>query len=533
MEGVDAPPFGIWSGCESRFRASNPFTAVPPLRGMNTVGSRPDLAAMEALFDGMDDGVITVDDDGRVTYANELGIEVLGAALGGSADAETLGAVTLPEALPAGPNRQFFETLTAVLRTGVTDASEEYHEELERWFEVEGYPSTDGLTIHLRDVTREVDRRTELALREETLREVHDATTEPGLQFEERVDRLLTIGQDVLGTSHGTLSRIYGDRYVFEVVRGPDDAIAPGDIVDLAATNCERAVLSEETLVIEDVADEARAERERAGFTEWGIRCYLGTPVVVDGETYGTLCFYDTDARTEPFTRWEVTLVDTMGRWVSRELEQELTHERLRQQNDRLEQFGSMLSHDLRNPLTVAKGWTEQARRQYDDEMLAKAEDALDRMDVLISGMLEVAQAGTVVDDVELLDLAEVSASAWQVIPTASATLDTPPDVVVPASRPRVTQLLENLFDNAVTHGGPAVAVEVGSLSDGFYVADDGPGIPAGDREKALEFGYTTSADGSGLGLHIVAQIADAHGWDLAIVDRDGGGVRFEFTGVR
>lgn len=500
---------------------------------MNTAGTRPDLAAMEALFDGMDDGVISVDGDGRVTYANELGIDVLRAALGSSVDAETLATVTLPEALPAGPDRPFFETLTAVLRSDDPDATEAHHESLGRWFDVRGYPFADGLTIHLRDVTREVRRRSELEFREETLREVHVATTEPGLQFEERVDRLLAIGKEVLGTSSGTLSRIYGDRYVFEVVRGPDDAIAAGDVVDLAATNCERAVLAEETLAIEDLADEPPAERERAGFTEWGIRCYLGTPVLVDGETYGTLCFYDTAARTEPFSRWEVTLVDTMGRWVSRELEQELTHERLRQQNDRLEQFGSMLSHDLRNPLTVAKGWTEQARRQYDDEMLAKAEDALDRMDVLISGMLRVAQAGKVVDDVELLDLAEVSASAWQVIPTASATLETPSDVVVPASRTRVTQLLENLFDNAVTHGGPGVAVEVGELSDGFYVADDGRGIPAEDREKVLEFGYTTSADGTGLGLHIVAQIADAHGWDLAIVDRDGGGVRFEFTGVR
>lgn len=164
---------------------------------------------------------------------------------------------------------------------------------------------------------------------------------------------------------------------------------------------------------MEDVVDEPPEEQDRAGYTEWGIRCYLGTPLEVDGETYGTFCFYDTEPRNDPFTRWEVTLVDMMGRWVSRELEQQLTHERLRQQNDRLEQFASMLSHDLQNPLTVAKGWTEQARDRDDDEMLAKVEDALDRMDVLISGMLQVAQAGKVMDDVELLDLADVSAAVW------------------------------------------------------------------------------------------------------------------------
>jgi len=76
------------------------------------------------------------------------------------------------------------------------------------------------------------------------------------------------------------------------------------------------------------------------------------------------------------------------------------------------------------------------------------------------------------------------------------------------------------------------VTVTVGSLEDGFYVADDGPGIPEADREKVFESGYSTDGDGTGLGLAIVRRIAQAHGWDVTLTTSESGGARFEFHGV-
>jgi signal transduction histidine kinase len=97
-----------------------------------------------------------------------------------------------------------------------------------------------------------------------------------------------------------------------------------------------------------------------------------------------------------------------------------------------------------------------------------------------------------------------------------------------------LSQLLENLFRNAVEHGGDDVTVNVGSLPGGFYVADDGPGIPAADRESVFEPGFTTNDDGTGFGLEIVEAVASAHGWDVRVTDaaEGEGGARFEFTGV-
>jgi signal transduction histidine kinase len=103
----------------------------------------------------------------------------------------------------------------------------------------------------------------------------------------------------------------------------------------------------------------------------------------------------------------------------------------------------------------------------------------------------------------------------------------------VAADPTMLRQALENLFRNAVDHVGTDVTVCVGPREDGFYVADDGPGIPADERDQVLELGYSTDPEGTGFGLGIVGQVADAHDWTLAVTESASGGSRFEFTGVR
>jgi signal transduction histidine kinase len=73
----------------------------------------------------------------------------------------------------------------------------------------------------------------------------------------------------------------------------------------------------------------------------------------------------------------------------------------------------------------------------------------------------------------------------------------------------------------------------VGALPDGFYVEDDGPGIPPDERDDVLKSGFTTSDEGTGFGLAIVCQIADAHDWSVEIVEGSEGGARFEFHGAK
>lgn len=85
---------------------------------------------------------------------------------------------------------------------------------------------------------------------------------------------------------------------------------------------------------------------------------------------------------------------------------------------------------------------------------------------------------------------------------------------------------------NSVEHGGEVVTVTIGDLDTGFYVADDGSGIPPEEREQVFEAGYSTDNESTGFGLAIVKQIADAHGWDICVTESETDGARFEITDV-
>jgi len=263
----------------------------------------------------------------------------------------------------------------------------------------------------------------------------------------------------------------------------------------------------------------------------------------------------------------------------------------LRVQNDRLEEFVSMVSHDLRNPLTVADGRLEMARRTGDDSHLSALDDALERMDTLIEDLLTLAEEGYVVENRTRLDLASLAERAWANVQTDDATLQTEGTVDIFGDESRLLQVFENLFRNAVEHGSTspdaetrqdavehrptgegnaqpsddavepastsdhspakdapeepatAVTVHVGPLeslhtstrvstanyTDGFYVADDGPGIPADDPSMVFESGHST--DSTGLGLAIVERVVEAHGWEISAGESVNRGARFEVGG--
>jgi PAS domain S-box-containing protein len=201
----------------------------------------------------------------------------------------------------------------------------------------------------------------------------------------------------------------------------------------------------------------------------------------------------------------------------------------LQRQNERLEEFASVVSHDLRNPLSVAQGRLQLAIDKRDWAELDTVAGALDRMETLIDDMLSLANAGDAVGELDAVALSELTEECWRSVETETATLRVETDRTIQADRTRLQQLLENLLRNAIEHGGDSVTITIGSLPDGFYVEDDGPGIPPDDRDRVLELGYSTREDGTGFGLSIVRDIAEAHEWEIGVVESADGGARFEF----
>ncbi|WP_232702740.1 sensor histidine kinase [Halobacterium wangiae] len=235
-----------------------------------------------------------------------------------------------------------------------------------------------------------------------------------------------------------------------------------------------------------------------------------------------------------------VTSVDQAGARTGRVvLLQDVTERQVRE--ERLEEFASVVSHDLRNPLNVARGHLELGRESGDDAHFETADDALDRMERIIDDLLTLAREGDADVDGEVMSLDAAARTAWDAVDTidADATIDVQTDGSVVADETALLRLLENLFRNSVEHGTTSpdgtsadgsVTVTVGATDDGFFVADDGPGIPAEDRENVFERGYTTSENGTGFGLAIVQEVADAHGWGLSLTTATGEGTRFDVT---
>ena len=212
--------------------------------------------------------------------------------------------------------------------------------------------------------------------------------------------------------------------------------------------------------------------------------------------------------------------------------EREFYRQELEQKNEQLENFASVVSHDLRNPLNVAKGRLELAQAECDSEHLDLAVQAQHRIEELIDDLLTLAREGERVGDREAVNVADVATACSQTVETAEATIVTQFDRTIQADQSRLRQMLENLIRNAIEHGSADVTVTVGELEDGFYVEDDGRGIPEAQREHVFDVGYSATDDGTGFGLSIVKQIVDAHGWDIHVTEGTDGGARFEINGV-
>jgi signal transduction histidine kinase len=253
----------------------------------------------------------------------------------------------------------------------------------------------------------------------------------------------------------------------------------------------------------------------------------------LEEENYGTLCFAADKAREAPFSDREKTFVELLTQWARYELKQRRDKEQLRRQNERLDRFASVLSHDLRNPLNTAMMNLDLAREADDPVHLTDIGHALDRMRRIIQDVLTLTRSGGIdPGDLSPVRLPPVVEASWSQVDTARATLRNETNAAVRADERRLKRLLENLFRNAVEHGGKEVVVRVGDLSTGFFVEDDGPGIPAEKREEVFDEGYSSNHDGTGLGLSIVETVAEGHDWTLSVTEGPAGGARFEIEGA-
>jgi len=271
---------------------------------------------------------------------------------------------------------------------------------------------------------------------------------------------------------------------------------------------------------------EAAAQRIEAGRNAVESGTATRTEDAVDGRHYQNQ-FIPVDSHRE---------MDTF-QLVSRDITERVERQRkLERQNERLEEFASVVSHDLRNPLNVAQGAVDLLTEPADSEeaeLVAKIDRSLDRMGCIIEDVLALARQGRTVNDPQETELSTLASTAWTWIEAEQSSMSVESSAELAADSGRVQDLLANLFRNAIEHNDGEVEIEVGLLEsgDGFYISDDGAGVD-GDADDVFEMGYSSTQDGTGFGLAIVEQVAEAHGWEVSLTDSDRGGACFEVTGV-
>lgn len=208
------------------------------------------------------------------------------------------------------------------------------------------------------------------------------------------------------------------------------------------------------------------------------------------------------------------------------------------------EEIWSLVSHDLRSPLTAVRGYLDILDRQPPPDTSAEAvrgaRYAAQRMEALLEDLLnatraERAFAPSVMRSVDLGHVTERIVDTLRVTTDRDIRMDLASDVLVLGDEARLEQAIANLVGNALKHGGADgpvdVAVHAHDSRARLTVRDQGPGVPPEIAEKIFERGVRgTSADGLpglGLGLYIVRIVAEAHGGSVEVEPHEGRGAWF------
>jgi PAS domain S-box-containing protein len=430
------------------------------------------------------DAVVEVDADWAFTLVNDQA-----EALYGRSKSELLGE-DFWEVFDGARGTRFETEYRTAMTERTTTSFTEYYDGLDAWFTVHVYPNDDGgLAFYFRDVTERKERMRELEIAKSRYEALADNFPNGAVFYfddDKRYQIVSGMGFDPIDTS-------------------------PSDLIG----NKPSAV-------------EPYSEEESSRIARLMQKTLDGNQEIVELPPYEGHIY---EIRSAPIRDDDGDVV--AGLYIS----QDITEKRRRKQelearNERLEEFAQIVSHDLKNPLSVARANIEMARVDFEFEQLDKIEAAIQRCNRIIEDVLTLASDGTDIRDVEPVALDSVASDCWDTVATADATLDIETNRTIRADRSRLRQVLSNLMRNAVLHGSSDVTVRLGATAEGFYVADSGTGIPDDERGDIFDSGYTTSSEGTGFGLSIVSQVVDGHGWELTLTESRSGGARFEITGV-
>jgi PAS domain S-box-containing protein len=478
-----------------------------------------------ALLDAAPDAMLLIDGDGTITFANDRVRDLFGY------EPDEIVGEPVEQLIPEGlredhvAHREAYRkdperrpmgvglTLQALRANGSTVPVDVSLNPLE---------SDDGIKVMatVRDVTEQREHQRQITRLREATRQLIEADTD-----EEVAQLVATAATDLFGYESCVTRLLDDGQHLRPVAVVGDDSIGIQDLPDYPInenTPVSRVYRSGDPEIYDDV------RTLTDGYDRGKARAAMYVPI---GDS-GVLSILDTDIGV--FDQRDLDIALSLTANAETILERVDNERELEHQVNRLDEFAGVLSHDLRNPLNIAQLQVDLAANETDTSHLEKVSDALARMEEIIESTLTLARQGNAVSETEPVTVGDLAMQCWSRTDASNADLQIIDAIHIQADPKRLQHVFENLFHNAVEHGGEDVRLRLGRLTDraGFYIEDDGPGISESERTHIFEKGYTTSEDGTGFGLAIVQEIVEAHGWDITVTDSSKGGVRFEITGV-
>lgn len=397
------------------------------------------------------------------------------------------------------------------------------------WLEVRGKnliedPVIDGTLVDARDITKRKDYEDNLAILTESLPELFLSDTQT-----EIIDQGRDIATQLIANAEFEWYLRESDQ---RLIPAPSSMSTDNEESEAGLSLADASLLKD--AIGSSEVTRSNLQEESDGY----LASKLPTDhvIVVPLENRGVLLVTPDDP--ESVTEEQLSLLELLSSNLTAALEYldwrnrvESREEMVTTQNERLEEFTSIVSHDLRNPLNIAQGRLELAQSDVSSDHLESVAVAHSRMITLIDDLLALAKHGEAVIEPEPVDLEQIAQFAWD--DNGNGDIELRIDDSLPkleADPTQLRQLLANLFQNAIQHGDTVSTITIGPLPDGFFIEDDGTGIPPDDQDTVFDAGYSTSADGTGFGLRIVELVVKAHKWDVTLTSGSDGGARFELT---
>ena len=286
-----------------------------------------------SIIEAVRDGVFVVNLDGTITYVNDSLCSLTGRERN-ELVGETFDTLVASGLVQSGEFDRFVTVINDIADGELQDEviTFEIGQETEQIVDVRVSKhlrddGTEDIVGVVRDVTERERRARAAEKKQVVLAKLYQVGGETGLTFEQKADRILSIGCEYLDLPYGFLSRVDAD--VQEIVHAVGDhkLLQPDESAPLEQSYCRKTVESDGLVGMQDAREEL-GENDPA-YERYELGCYIGTKVMVGENLYGTFCFAAPHDRDREFTSGEREVIRLLGQWAGYELERQRFEERL------------------------------------------------------------------------------------------------------------------------------------------------------------------------------------------------------------